>query len=54
LPSGGNEDFSILDAYSLAVICVVESVSAAVISMTGQTNESRLGSGSGFIFSPDG
>ncbi len=52
--SVGGEDVSILDAYSQAVISVVEKVSASVISLTGHTNESRLGSGSGFIFSGDG
>ncbi len=47
-------DASILDAYSMAVIGVVDAVSPAVISVVGRGNESRLGSGSGFIISADG
>jgi S1-C subfamily serine protease len=45
-------DASLLDAYSQAVIHVVESVSPAVLSLTG-TND-RGGSGSGFLVTPDG
>jgi S1-C subfamily serine protease len=47
-------DAGILDAYSTAVIRVVESVSPAVISVTGRRNEAPSGSGSGFIITPDG
>jgi S1-C subfamily serine protease len=43
-------DSDILDAYSQAVINVVENVSPAVISVSGE----GPGSGSGFIVSPDG
>jgi S1-C subfamily serine protease len=45
-------DVELLDAYSSAVIHVVESASPAVISVTGET--SRPGSGSGFLITPDG
>jgi S1-C subfamily serine protease len=44
----------VLDAYSAAVIRVVENVAPAVISITGQGDEVRLGAGSGFIITPDG
>lgn len=43
-------DTHVLDAYSQAVINVVDSVSPAVISVTGEGR----GSGSGFLISPDG
>jgi S1-C subfamily serine protease len=45
---------AILDAYSTAVIEVVEKVSPASISVTGRGNEARGGSGSGFVIAPDG
>ena len=48
----GNE--AILDAYSMAVINVVESVSPAVVSLTGRAAEAAKGSGSGFIVTADG
>ena len=47
-------DSAILDAYSTAVIGVVEAVVPAVISVTGRSDEPRMGSGSGFIITPDG
>jgi S1-C subfamily serine protease len=47
-------DLAILDAYSTAVIRVVESIAPAVISVTGRHDEPRSGSGSGFIISSDG
>ena len=47
-------DADLLDAYSQAVIHVVETVSPAVISVGGRGAESRGGSGSGFIVTPDG
>lgn len=47
-------DSAILDAYSTAVIGVVEKVSPAVVSVSGCGDEARLGSGSGFIITPDG
>lgn len=48
----GNE--AILDAYSMAVINVVESVSPAVVSLTGRAADPAKGSGSGFIVTADG
>ena len=45
---------AILDAYSMAVINVVESVSPAVVSLTGRAAEAARGSGSGFIVTADG
>lgn len=51
-PSSAISDGDLLDAYSQAVIRVVESVSPAVLSLTG-TNEAG-GSGSGFVMTPDG
>lgn len=48
--SQANHDAEILDAYSQAVVNVVESLSPAVISVTGRGQ----GSGSGFLISDDG
>ena len=45
-----DKDTELLDAYSQAVVGVVESVSPAVISVGGEDG----GSGSGFLISPDG
>lgn len=47
-------DVDLLDAYSRAVIGVVDAVSPAVVSITMPTNDARGGTGSGFIISPDG
>jgi S1-C subfamily serine protease len=47
-------DADLLDAYSQAVICVVEMVSPAVISVSGHGDDGRGGSGSGFLVTPDG
>ena len=47
-------DADLLDAYSQAVVNVVETVSPAVISVFGQDSGGRGGSGSGFIVTPDG
>jgi S1-C subfamily serine protease len=47
-------DADLLDAYSQAVIHVVELVSPAVISVSGYDSDGRGGAGSGFIVTPDG
>ena len=47
-------DADVLDAYSQAVVHVVETVSPAVVSITGQRDDERQGSGSGFLITPDG
>lgn len=47
---GKPTDAEVLDAYSQAVVNVVESVSPAVISVSGEGH----GSGSGFLITPDG
>jgi S1-C subfamily serine protease len=47
-------DADLLDAYSQAVIRVVETVSPAVISVFGQDASGSGGAGSGFIVTPDG
>jgi S1-C subfamily serine protease len=55
---GSAGDESLLDAYSRAVIGVVEKVGPAVVSVTGARvrgeDEPRGGSGSGVLVSPDG
>ncbi len=52
LPPG--EDLELLDAYSRAVVHVVDTVTPAVISVTGRPGEREGGQGSGFIMTPDG
>jgi S1-C subfamily serine protease len=47
-------DADLLDAYSQAVIHVVETVSPAVISVAGQDSAGRGGAGSGFVIAADG
>ena len=47
-------DADLLDAYSQAVIHVVETVAPAVISVSGREAGGRGGAGSGFIVTPDG
>jgi S1-C subfamily serine protease len=47
-------DAELLDAYSRAVIGVVEAVGPAVVSIATGSRERREGSGSGFVIAPDG
>src|SRR5438445_10108758 len=55
-PPVAAEDQELLDAYSNAVIAVVERVGPAVVSLSvrGQRDGMRAGSGSGVLFTPDG
>src|SRR5271156_3201244 len=47
-------DTDLLDAYSRAVISVVQKISPAVVSVSGPRNDPRGGMGSGFLLTPDG
>jgi S1-C subfamily serine protease len=47
-------DARLLDAYSQAVIAVVESAGPAVVSVTGYRGGRPAGSGSAFLVTPDG
>jgi S1-C subfamily serine protease len=47
-------DADLLDAYSQAVIHVVDTVSPAVVTVGGSRRQDRGGSGSGFLITPDG
>jgi S1-C subfamily serine protease len=49
-----NDDRNLLDAYSRAVVQVVEAVSPSLLAISGEEREQNLGSGSGVIISADG
>lgn len=53
-PVPDREETDVLDAYSRAVMHVVDTVSPAVISVAGRAGTREGGQGSGFIISPDG
>lgn len=53
-PNPPGQDVDLLDAYSRAVIGVVDSVSSAVLGIEPGRNETRGGAGSGFLITPDG
>lgn len=54
LPSSMADDQDALDAYSKAVIGVVQLVSPAVIRLSGRSSGRQFSSGSGFIITSDG
>jgi S1-C subfamily serine protease len=49
-----SDDTQLLDAYSQAVIAVVEAVAPAVLSITSFQQNRPIGTGSGFLITPDG
>ena len=48
------EDQALLDAYSRAVIDVVDRIGPAVVGLAVRADKSRGGSGSGVVVAPDG
>jgi S1-C subfamily serine protease len=53
-PAVPAEDQALLDAYSRAVIDVVDRVGPAVVGLTARAEKSRGGTGSGVVVAPDG
>ena len=53
-PGEAKRDADLLDAYSRAVVGVVETVSPAVIGLNIRDAQGRQGAGSGFLITPDG
>jgi hypothetical protein len=56
--SSGNRDSELLDAYSRAVVSVVDSVGPAVVSISGAKHkqdqaDDQVGAGSGVVIAPD-
>lgn len=59
VPPSGSSDLDLLDAYSRAVISVVDTVGPAVVSIRigrgeGRRRETQEGAGSGVVIAPDG
>jgi S1-C subfamily serine protease len=53
-PNDAHPEADLLDAYSRAVVGVVEQASSGVIGIKTETGRQRGGAGSGFVITPDG